>query len=71
MPDSIQPIELIVRSHRTHKNFDLLTFEGYDNINQVEKLRDGILKVPETQLGQLAKDEFYFHEIIGCVSFNR
>ena len=53
MPDKDEPIELIVKSHRVHKNFDLLTFEGYDNVNQVEKFKGGILKVPENQLGSL------------------
>ncbi|MCQ6274071.1 ribosome maturation factor RimM [Bacillus sp. V3B] len=66
MSDDADPMELIVESHRTHKNFDLLTFEGYDNINQLEELKGGILKVPESQLGKLQKDEYYFHEIIGC-----
>ncbi|QED47520.1 ribosome maturation factor RimM [Cytobacillus dafuensis] len=66
MPDSNLPLELTVKSHRTHKNFDLLTFEGYDNINQIEKLKGGILKVSESQLGELNQDEYYYHEIIGC-----
>ncbi len=52
-----------------HKNFNLLTFEGYENVNDVEKFRDGILKVPENQLGTLDEGEFYFHEIIGCLVF--
>jgi 16S rRNA processing protein RimM len=67
MSDKDEPIELIVQSHRVHKNFDLLTFAGYDNVNQVEKFKGGLLKVPENQLGGLAKDEYYFHEIIGCL----
>lgn len=67
MPTSQTPIELTVKSHRTHKTFDLLTFDGYENINQVEKLREGVLKVPETQQSVLAENEFYFHEIIDCV----
>jgi 16S rRNA processing protein RimM len=67
MPSSQTPIELTVKSHRTHKTFDLLTFEGYENINQVEKFREGILKIPETQQSELAEDEFYFHEIIDCM----
>lgn len=67
LPKSETPIELIVKSHRSHKNFDLLLFEGYENINDVEKFRDGILKVPESQLGELGEDEYYFHEIIGCL----
>ena len=67
MSDKDVPIELIVKSHRVHKNFDLLTFEGYDDVNQVEKFKGGKLKVSEHQLGSLAKDEYYFHEIIGCL----
>ncbi len=69
MPGSKGPIELTVKSHRKHKNFDLLTFEGFENINDVEKFRDGIIKVPESQLGNLEEDEYYYHEIIGCQVF--
>jgi len=67
LPKSKVPLELTVKTHRTHKNFDLLTFEGYENINEVEKFRDGMLKVPESHLAALEEDEFYFHEIIGCL----
>lgn len=69
MPDSNEPVELIVSSHRVHKNFDLLTFEGYENVNEVEKMKGGILKIREDQLTELEEDEFYFHEIIGCLVF--
>jgi 16S rRNA processing protein RimM len=61
-----EPVELTVKAHRTHKSFDLLTFEGYENINQIEKMKGGILKISEDQLGDLEEDEFYYHEIIGC-----
>nr|WP_263328010.1 ribosome maturation factor RimM [Neobacillus sp. Marseille-Q6967] len=67
MPKSNTPIELTVKSHRTHKNFDLLTFEGFENINEVEKFREGILKISEDQLGDLNEGEYYYHEIIGCL----
>ncbi|GHH96536.1 ribosome maturation factor RimM [Neobacillus kokaensis] len=69
MKNENEPIELTVKHHRTHKNFNLLIFEGLENINLVEKFRDGILKVPESQLSELEEDEFYFHEIIGCQVF--
>ena len=39
------PVELTVKSHRKHKNFDLLSFENHPSINDVEKYRDGILRV--------------------------
>ncbi|BAQ10492.1 16S rRNA processing protein RimM [Bacillus sp. OxB-1] len=69
MPGSKTPIPLIVASHRQHKNFDLLTFENHPNINDVEKYRDGILKVSDEQLGDLEEGEFYYHEVIGCTVF--
>lgn len=58
-------IKLTVASHRKHKNFDLLTFEGYPTIESVEKFRDGTLKITEDQLTDLPETEFYFHEIMG------
>ena len=64
MSDKDEPIELIVQSHRVHKNFDLLTFEGYDNVNQVEKFKGGILKVPENQLGSLRRMNFIFMKLL-------
>lgn len=60
-----QPIELIVKSHRKHKNFDLLSFEGHFSINDVEKYRDGILKVEKTDGNELPENEYYYHQIIG------
>ncbi|MCR2820743.1 ribosome maturation factor RimM [Lederbergia panacisoli] len=66
LPKSKEPIKLIVKSHRTHKNFDLLTFENYSNISDVEMWKEGILKVSEEQLNELSEGEYYFYEIIGC-----
>lgn len=60
------PLEVKVTSHRQHKTFDLLTFEGYNNVNEVEQFKGALLKVPEEQLGELAEGEYYYHEIIGC-----
>lgn len=59
------PLDLTVSGHRKHKNFDLLTFEGYPNINDVEPFRDGILKVAEEFLIDLEENEYYYYEIIG------
>ena len=64
------PIELVVKSHRKHRNFYILSFEGYPNINDVEKYRDGILKVAKDNLAELAEDEFYYHQIIGATVYD-
>ncbi|MGG2095865.1 ribosome maturation factor RimM [Bacillus sp. S13(2024)] len=61
-----EPLAVKVTSHRQHKSFDLLKFEGYNNINEVEQLKGSLLKVPEEQLGELPEGEYYYHEIIGC-----
>lgn len=63
---STERMPLTITSHRTHKQFELLKFEGYDNINEVESWRNGILSVPEEDLIPLDEGEFYYHEIIGC-----
>ncbi|MBD1380023.1 ribosome maturation factor RimM [Metabacillus arenae] len=64
-----EPLEVTVDSHRRHKSFDLLTFKGFENINDVEKFKGCMIKIPEHFLGELDEDEFYFHEIIGCKAF--
>jgi 16S rRNA processing protein RimM len=64
--DGSTPIIVKVASHRKHKNFDLLTFEGYALLRDVEVFRDAILKVSEKYLADLEDNAFYFHEIIGC-----
>lgn len=63
--DNSEPITLKVASHRVHKNFNMLTFEGYNRIEEVEPFKGGTLKVSESQLEDLSDHEFYYHEIIG------
>lgn len=65
--DGKAPIKLTIASHRKHKNFNILSFEGHGNINDVEKYRDGILKITAEEQAQtkLKKNEFYYHQIVG------
>ncbi|GAA3020634.1 ribosome maturation factor RimM [Tetragenococcus solitarius] len=65
------PFELTVASHRKHKNFDILSFEGYPSINDVEPLRQGTLMIPKTELTELSKDEYYYYEIIGLEVYQK
>lgn len=66
MPKSTEPIMLTIASHRKHKNFDLVTFENHQNIDEVEHYREGILKVSEENLQDLGEHEYYHYEIVGC-----
>ncbi len=58
--------EVIVASHRVHKLFDLLTFEGYPSINDVEQFKTKFLKVDELLVPELEDNEFYVNQIIGA-----
>lgn len=35
-----EKIEEVIQSYRVHKNYDMVTFKGYDNINQVLKYKN-------------------------------
>lgn len=61
-----EKVEVTVASHREHKEFDLVSFEGLNSINDVEKYVKCELYVEETQLDDLEEDEFYYFELIGC-----
>lgn len=63
--DGKEPLELTVKSHRKHKQFDLLSFEGMEDINLVEPLKQADLKVSEEQQAELDDGEYYYHQIIG------
>ena len=55
-----------VKSHRIHKSFDLLTFEEYSNINDVEQFKTKMLQVDEDLLPELESGEYYTSQIIGA-----
>lgn len=65
-PEMKSPLLLIISGARLHKNFYLLTFEGYDSIDAVEKFKGGELKVPESELLDLEEGQYYHHEIVDC-----
>ncbi|MCY9375741.1 MULTISPECIES: ribosome maturation factor RimM [Bacillus] len=69
MDGSNEPVEVTVNTHRLHKQFHLLQFKERQSLNEVEGLKNAIIKVPEEDLGELNEGEFYFHEIIGCEVF--
>ncbi|MGL5531787.1 MAG: ribosome maturation factor RimM [Culicoidibacterales bacterium] len=59
-----------VKSHRVHKNMDLVLFEGLENINLVERFKTMVVKFAKDQKEDvLAEDEFYYEDIIGCEAF--
>ncbi len=66
----IGDLEVTVKSHRTHKNFDLVQFEEFYNINQVEQYKGVEVFVDKKMLSELEDDEFYFHELEGLKAYD-
>lgn len=58
---------LTISHHRLHKNMDLLQFESYDNINDIEHIKGSDLYIKKEQLTALNEGEYYYYEIIGCL----
>ena len=54
---------LKIDGFRTHKNHDLLHFEGYDTIELAERLKGETLYIKKEQLTPLEPGEYYIGEI--------
>jgi 16S rRNA processing protein RimM len=61
------PVPVTIAGWRKHKQFDLLRFETYDNVNDVEQFKGALLKIRQSDLAEdeLFEGEFYHFEIIG------
>ena len=55
----------ILESQRRHGRRILLKFEGYDDLEEAEKLRGEMIYVPVDEAVPLEEDEYYVHEIVG------
>ena len=56
--------EFIINSYRFHKIYDMVTFEGFSNINDVEYLKGDYVYINEDDL-ILDNDEIYSEKLIG------
>lgn len=63
--DGKETVEVTVKSHRKHKNFDLLTFENHPRIEDVEIYKGSELKVSKEHIQELEGEDYYYHQIIG------
>ncbi|GLI07046.1 ribosome maturation factor RimM [Paenibacillus tyrfis] len=68
-PEQGTQLPVTVEAAREQKNMFIIKFQGFTNINEVEKYKGWLLKVEEQYLSELPEDEYYYHEIIGCTVF--
>lgn len=57
--------KVTVRSHRKHKSFDLLTFEEFNSINEVERFKTKMLQIERKNLPELEEGFFYESDLLG------
>lgn len=60
--------EMTITTYRPHKQFHLVTFKGFENINLIEKYKGLKLYVHAEHVHDLSENEYYYHEIIGCAA---
>ncbi len=58
--------QLTIRSVRFDKDRVLIKFDGVDDIDSAEQLRNAEICVPETDAVELEDDEFFDWELEGC-----
>ncbi len=58
-------VNVTVRSHRKHKSFDLLTFEEFTSINEVEGFKTKMLQIERQNLPELEAGFFYESDLLG------
>lgn len=60
----INKSEFIINSYRVHKNFDMITLKGFDNINQVIPFKGLNLFVKRSDL-DISSEEYLLEDLIG------
>lgn len=63
--DNKKEAEVTIESARQQKGTYILSFEEYDNINQVEVFKGAWLAIDQQEQQTLDDDEYYYHQIIG------
>ena len=57
---------LTIESVKFFKQFAILKFKGYDNINDIEKYKGKSLYVERANAVRLQKDEYFIADLMGC-----
>lgn len=58
-----QPTRIIDVRHP--RGFPIVLFEGYQDRNAAEELRDSLIEIDAADLPPLPEDEYYIHDLIG------
>ena len=59
----------IINTYRRHKNFDMITLKGYNNINEVLELKGQLVYVNRSIL-KINEDDYLLNDLIGMEVFD-
>lgn len=66
-----ETLEFKIASYRMHKGLHMLTFEGINNINDIEYLKgETIVQERDHEEIELGEHEYFYSDIIGCTVFD-
>ncbi len=68
--DHGQMVDMIVATHRFHKGHVLVSFQGFQDINLVEKYK-GCTMYAQKDINLLDEGEYYIGDLIGCEVYNQ
>lgn len=65
-----QMIEVTIKSYRPHKEFELVTFENFNDINAVMPFVKCKIYVSGNNLQTLDEDEYFYHQLFECLVYH-
>ncbi len=64
-PDDSQTREATIESTRVHLGRALVKFAGFDSPEDVQRLQNWTIEIPEDQARQLEEGEYFLHDLVG------
>lgn len=64
-PDETETRDTRIESVRTHVDRALIKFEGIDTPEEMKRLKDWTIEIPESRARKLEDDEYFLHDLAG------
>jgi 16S rRNA processing protein RimM len=64
--DGKPSLPLVVETHREHKSGAVVRFEGWEDRDRAEELRDLLLEVDRSEVPAAPEGTYYWYQLLGC-----
>ncbi|MGN6183988.1 MAG: ribosome maturation factor RimM [Thermoanaerobaculia bacterium] len=69
-PDEKQTRDVTIERWRAHADRALVKFVGLDSPEDVQRLQNWTVEIPEEQARELDEDEYFLHDLVGLTLFD-